>query len=109
MDSIAFRKIHDLKFSVEIIGKKSNSCQDYVVEKKLQRIIKKRINDQETINSLIGKKGFGKTKESVIENIKIVIQDKITSLNGEEIKHYIKELQKVPVSSCIKQIRKKYS
>ena len=35
--------------------------------------------------------------------------DKITSLNGEEIKHYIKELQKVPVSSCIKQIRKKYS
>lgn len=41
MDSIAFRKTHDLKFSIEKVGKKSNSCQDYVIEKKLQRIIKK--------------------------------------------------------------------
>tara|TARA_R100000655_G_scaffold103673_1_gene150266 strand:+ start:712 stop:1041 length:330 start_codon:yes stop_codon:yes gene_type:complete len=109
MDSITFRKSHDLKFSIEKVGKKSNSCQDYVIEKKLQKIVRNSINDQETINSLMGKKGFGNTEKSVIENIKIVIQDKITSLNGEEIKYYIEKLQKIPVSSCIKQIRKKYS
>tara|TARA_Y100001938_G_C8028840_1_gene399497 strand:- start:294 stop:623 length:330 start_codon:yes stop_codon:yes gene_type:complete len=109
MDSITFRKAHDLKFSIEKVGKKSNSCQDYVIEKKLQKIVKNSMNDQDTINSLMGKKGFGNTEKSVIENIKIVIQDKITSLNGEEIKYYIEKLQNVPVSSCIKQIRKKYS
>ena len=109
MDSIAFRRTHDLKFSVERMGKKSNSCQDYVIEKKLQRLIKDSLNDNETIKDLIGKKGFGKTEESVIDSIKIVIRDKITSLNGEEIRHYIEKLQKVPISSCIKQIRKKYS
>tara|TARA_R100000315_G_scaffold62428_1_gene43937 strand:- start:2308 stop:2637 length:330 start_codon:yes stop_codon:yes gene_type:complete len=109
MDSITFRKAHDLKFSIEKVGKKSNSCQDYVIEKKLQKIVKNSMNDKDTINSLMGKKGFGNTEKSVIENIKIVIQDKITSLNGEEIKYYIEKLQNVPVSSCIKQIRKKYS
>jgi len=109
MDSIAFRRIHDLKFSVERTGKKSNSCQDYVIEKKLQRLIKDSLNDNQTIKDLIGKEGFGQTEESVIDNIKMIIQDKITSLNGEEIRHYIKKLQKVPISTCIKQIRKKYS
>ncbi len=109
MDSIVFRKTHNLNFAVEKIGKKSKSCNDYVQEKKLQRIIKQSLKDQETIKDLIGVKGFGKTEESVIENIKVVIQDKILALNGKEIKHYIEELQKVPVSSCIKQIRKKYS
>ena len=37
MDSIAFRKTHDLKFSIEKVGKKSNSCQDYVIEKKITK------------------------------------------------------------------------
>tara|TARA_R100000458_G_scaffold37422_1_gene34859 strand:- start:2106 stop:2435 length:330 start_codon:yes stop_codon:yes gene_type:complete len=109
MDSITFRKTHDLKFSVEKTGKKSNSCQDYVIEKKLQRLVRNSLNDNKTIEDLIGVDGFGRSKKSVIENIKIVIKDKILALNGEEIRHYIKKLQKVPVSTCIKQIRKKYS
>ena len=109
MDSIVFRKTHNLNFAVEKTGRKSDSCNDYVQEKKLQKIVKKSLKDQETIKDLIGEEGFGQTEESVIENIKIVIQDKILALNGKEIKHYIEELQKVPISSCIKQIRKKYS
>tara|TARA_R110000824_G_scaffold279433_1_gene467644 strand:+ start:1042 stop:1371 length:330 start_codon:yes stop_codon:yes gene_type:complete len=109
MDSIAFRRTHNIPPSIAKYGKKSNPCQDYVVEKKLQRIVKNSLKDNKTIRDLIGVSGFGNTEKSVIDNVKIVIKDKIISLNGEEIRHYIKELQKVPVSSCIKQIRKKYS
>ena len=109
MDNIIFRKIHNLELSVEKVGKKRNSCQDYLQEKKLQRIIKKILNDKETLKDLIGRDGFGKTEDSVIENINLIINDKVTSLNGKEIREYIEKLQKVPISDCLVQIRRKYS
>ena len=109
MDSITFLKAHNISPKIERCGKKTTSCQDYVLEKRLQRIIKDSINDEGVINSLMGKKGFGKTKGSVITNIENVVENKINSLNGKEIRHYLKKLQSIPISNCIKQIRAKYS
>ena len=109
MDEITFLKIHNISPRIERGGKKTTSCEDYVLEKKLQRIIKSKMNDNDVINDLIGKRGFGKTKSMVISNIKNVINNKIHSLNGKEIRYYLKELQSIPISDCIKQIRAKYS
>ena len=109
MDGMTFLKVHNIRPRIERCGKKSNSCQDYILEKKLQRMIKNSIDDEDVISSLIGKKGFGSTKKSVINNIKEVVNNKIQSLNGKEIRHYLKELQSLPISDCIKQIRAKYS
>tara|TARA_R110002020_G_scaffold463245_2_gene683242 strand:- start:14 stop:343 length:330 start_codon:yes stop_codon:yes gene_type:complete len=109
MDSIAFRRTHNIPPSVEKYGKKSNSCKDYILEKKLQKIIKESIKDENVINNLINKKGFGSTKKMVINNIQNVIENKIQALNGKEIRHYLKKLQSVSISCCIEQIRRKYS
>jgi|TARA_R100001594_G_scaffold27175_1_gene51981 hypothetical protein len=109
MDGMTFLKVHNIRPRIEKCGKKSNSCQDYVLERKLQRMIKNSIDDENVINSLIGKKGFGLTKKSVINNIKVVVNNKVQSLNGKEIRRYLKELQSIPISNCIEQIRAKYS
>jgi len=109
MDGMTFLKTHNIRPRIERCGKKSNSCQDYVLEKKLQRMIKDSINDDNVINSLKGKKGFGSTKDSVIKNIQVVLNSKIQALNGKEIRYHLKKLQSFPVSDSIKQIRAKYS
>ena len=69
MDSITFLRSHKINPSIESGGKKSTSCQDYVLESKLKRIVKTGMEDDNVIHNLIGKKGFGKTKKSVIDNI----------------------------------------
>ena len=77
MDEITFLRIHNISPRIERGGKKTTSCEDYVLEKKLQRIIKSKMNDSDVINDLIGKRGFGRTKVMVINNIKNVVNNNV--------------------------------
>lgn len=114
MDSITFLRSHNINPSIENGGKKSTSCQDYILEGKLKRIIRMGMEDDNTINKLIGKRGFGKTKKAVIDNIYNVVENKIHALDINEINYFLKRLSKRSsknndiLQSCIKKINKKY-
>ena len=98
MDSITFLRSHNINPSIENGGKKSTMGME----------------DDNTINKLIGKRGFGKTKKAVIDNIYNVVENKIHALDVNEINYFLKILRKRSsknnniLQSCIRKINKKY-
>ena len=85
----------------------SSVCSDYLNELKLKRLLTRSLEDQETIDNLKGKKGFGKTNYMVLKQAREMIDMKVQRLDRDRISLYLKKIEnKKPMSNCILLIKK---
>lgn len=105
------KKIDNLKLTKAISPSKnlsSSVCSDYLNELKLKRLLTRSLEDQETIDNLKGKKGFGKTNYMVLKQAREMIDMKVQRLDRDRISLYLKKIEnKKPMSNCILLIKKR--
>ena len=71
------------------------------------RLLTRSLEDQETIDNLKGKKGFGKTNYMVLKQAREMIDMKVQRLDRDRISLYLKKIEnKKPMSNCILLIKK---